>query len=79
MRNSRELAKQILSYLQEHPEAADTLEGIAFWWLHSQRIDETVNSIHQALQQLKAEGVVAEQQVPGGKTLYCLMGDTGKD
>jgi hypothetical protein len=27
------LAREILRYLTEHPDAKDTLEGIAQWWL----------------------------------------------
>jgi len=30
--------QEILEYLRKHPEASDTLEGIAEWWLLNQRI-----------------------------------------
>jgi hypothetical protein len=28
-----EIASEILAYLAEHPDAQDTLNGIAQWWL----------------------------------------------
>ena len=32
-RETLELARQISGYLDRHPNAADTLEGITRWWL----------------------------------------------
>ena len=37
-----QVAKDILAYLAEHPQAMDTLEGIAEWWLMRQHIRVTV-------------------------------------
>lgn len=36
------LALEILQYYLRHPEAADTLEGVARWRLLEQRIHHTV-------------------------------------
>ena len=32
-----EIEEAVLSFLGRHPQAADTLEGIAEWWLPQQR------------------------------------------
>ena len=34
-RATTRIAKEILRYTKKNPEAADTAEGIALWWLHS--------------------------------------------
>lgn len=72
MTDVREIVREIQSYLEEHPEACDTLEGIVMWWFQRQRVDETVTNVYQALQELKASGMVLERKAPDGKTLYYL-------
>lgn len=72
MMEASEKVRQIQSYLEEHPAACDTLEGIVMWWLQRQRVNETVTDVYQALQELKASGMVLERKTPDGKTLYFL-------
>ena len=52
----KELADAIMAYLTEHPDAADTLEGIAEWWLMRQRVRVEVDSLQNALDQLTETG-----------------------
>lgn len=47
-----EIASQILRYLDEHPEAADSVGAIARWWLHES--DEA--EVGLAVEQLVARG-----------------------
>lgn len=70
MMDVNETVRQIQSYLEEHPAACDTLEGIVMWWFQRQRVNETVTDVYQALQALKASGMVLERKTPDGKTLY---------
>lgn len=72
MTNEKNIAEQILKYLDKRPEAGDTLEGIATWWLRQQQIDESVELIRQAIQELKAGGVISEQKTAHGATLYSV-------
>lgn len=67
-----EIVRQIQSYLEEHPAAGDTLEGISMWWVQRQRVNETVTSVYEALQELEASGLVLERKAPDGKTIYFL-------
>lgn len=67
-----ETVRQIQSYLEEQPAAGDTLEGISTWWIQRQRVNETVTSVYEALQELKASGMVLERKTPDGKTIYFL-------
>ncbi len=51
------IADAIVSYLDSHPDAADTIEGIAKWWLPAKMCGD-MRSIHSALARLAAQGVV---------------------
>jgi hypothetical protein len=66
------LELRILDYLRTHQQAGDTLEGIAEWWLASQRIDESVVRVKRSLDNLTSKGVVRERQLPDGESVYVL-------
>ena len=62
------LREAILHYLQQNPNAADTVEGIMRWWLKDKQNDAA--KIEQALEQLVAEGLVETTSLVDGTTLY---------
>jgi hypothetical protein len=64
------LSRQILDYLQKHPEASDTLEGIASWWLEQQQIEQLVEEVAEALELLVNKGALNVHKKPGGITTY---------
>jgi hypothetical protein len=64
------LSRQILDYLQKHPKAGDTLEGIATWWLEQQRIEQLVEDVAEALELLVKKSVIIAQKKPDGNTIY---------
>ena len=66
------LELRILEYLKTHQQAGDTLEGIASWWLASERINESVVRVKRSLDNLKSKGVVRERKLPDGKSHYAL-------
>jgi len=49
----RQVAINILNYLRDHPQAKDTAEGIARWWVH-----EDAQAVKDALSLLQKEEVV---------------------
>jgi hypothetical protein len=53
-----EIAREILAYLVDHPEAQDTLEGILRWWLPEQEMKFQTNRVKEALSELVKEGLV---------------------
>jgi hypothetical protein len=55
-----ELAEAILGYLAERPQAADTLEGIAEWWLLRQQVRVVVARVERVLGRLTACGILEE-------------------
>jgi hypothetical protein len=69
------LAREILRYLETHGEAADTVDGIARWWIKRQRLEETRWRVQRALDYLVGEARVQFKVSPAGQTLYMLAGD----
>ena len=59
--------QQILNYLELHPEAKDTLEGIGSWWLSASDAGEA----KAALDALAARGLVNAECGPDGRVYYC--------
>jgi hypothetical protein len=68
------LAQGILHYLREHPEAADSLEGIASWWLPPSTYFVTMETVQMALDQMVAENQIARIDLADGRTLYQSAG-----
>jgi hypothetical protein len=65
-----EVAERILRYLRAHPEAKDTLEGIAEWWLAEDKISQSVEKVAKALAWLVESGKLVERHVAGGMTIF---------
>ena len=65
-----QLRDEILKYLGAHPQAADTVEGIANWWLPRQRYEEDIQKVQQALDGLVERGLVAKTTLADGTILY---------
>lgn len=65
-----EVARQIERYLDAHPNAADSAEGILRWWLTRQRYEESVGKVLQALEQLLQQGTVCKRVLQDGQVLY---------
>lgn len=64
------VAEAIRRYLSQRPEAAETVEGVAKWWLTRQRYDDSVRLVQTALDYLEQEGEVEKICVSDGQVLY---------
>jgi hypothetical protein len=64
------LAGQILRYFDEHPEAADTAEGIRAWWLVEQAFKESISDVKDALDLLISRGLVTRIDRPSMPPIY---------
>ena len=64
------LAREIEDYLDAHPEAADTLTGIANWWLPRQRLEHATGNIERALNKLVERGTLMTWGVGNGTQVY---------
>jgi hypothetical protein len=60
VRASDYLARVILAYLAEHPQAMDTIEGIAEWWIRRQEVRTLVENVTEIVQRLTQAGVLEE-------------------
>jgi len=70
-RKEAELGKAILEYLGEHPDAQDTAEGIASFWVMRQKVKEEVKDVSRVLRQLTKSGQL-EKVKRGDHVLYRL-------
>ncbi len=67
-----EIEESVLAYLAVHPQAADTLRGIANWWLPLQRYESGCQRVEHALGTLVARGKLCPTRLPNGEVLYAL-------
>ncbi|MFX0194760.1 MAG: hypothetical protein ACFFCW_01460 [Candidatus Hodarchaeota archaeon] len=61
---------EILTYLAEHPDCNDTLEGIVEWWLLERKIEYAVAKVKEALSELVTKGLVLENKGRDSRTHY---------
>lgn len=66
----RDLEQEISDYLQLHPNAADSVDGIRFWWLGPRRKDVSVDQVRRALAALVRKGVVRQTDLHDGHVIY---------
>ena len=71
-KRDQEIIERIMKYLQEKPDAGDTLEGISQFWLEFERIDQTVDEVSNALEDLVRTGTVTKVASKGGMPIYKL-------
>jgi hypothetical protein len=67
-----QVTREILAYLAEHPDAADTLEGIAEWWLLEQQIKCSMTHVQGAVDELVADGLLIKRSSEGLPAYFCL-------
>ena len=70
--NKNEVARKILLYLIEHPEAADTNVGIATWWLNSSMKDSKLNELTDILEELCRSDFLVKKTISSSSALYAL-------
>ncbi|NUO07652.1 MAG: hypothetical protein HUU08_03075 [Candidatus Brocadia sp.] len=56
------IMQEIVAYLSEHPDAEDTLEGVAEWWLLKQKVRHKTREVKKSLSEMVAQGLLLEQK-----------------
>ncbi len=69
-RGLSDIAWAIRRYLDAHPNAADSMDGIMRWWLTRQRYADTASNVQEALDQLEAHGLISRTHLSDGKVVY---------
>lgn len=64
------LEQAILEYLESHPQAADSVEGVAQWWLGSYAGQFTLTEVEWALKQLVNRLTLRQETLADATTLY---------
>jgi len=62
----------IRKYLLEFPHAADTVDGIAAWWLARDLPGVSAIQVERALELLLATGFVRTRRLGDGTVIYAL-------
>lgn len=64
------VAAAILNYLQAHPVAADSADGVARWWLGSAHTNVTVEQVERAMDILVSRRAMSRLKLMDGTVLY---------
>ena len=63
------IAQEISRYVRTRPDAAETAEGVARWWIARQRMEEPVAIVEEALELLVRRAELVKRETEGD-TLY---------
>jgi hypothetical protein len=67
---TKPITYDILAYLSENPDAQDTLEGIAEWWLSEQTVKPSTAVVGEALTELVERGLILARNGKDSRTVY---------
>jgi hypothetical protein len=73
------LAAEILTYLEAHPDAADSLDGIVQWWIVHERFLRGIAATGRALERLVDEGRMECITLADGSVIYRAASQAGTD
>jgi hypothetical protein len=64
------LAQEIRAYLEDRPNAEDSLRGVVQWWLARQRYRKASQVVRKALDYLEKQGLVERRRRADGQETY---------
>ena len=63
-------AEAIQRYLLTRPNASETVDGVARWWLLKQRFHDSLDRVQMALDMLEEKGEVIKVMMNDGREIY---------
>ena len=66
------VTRQVLSYFVRHPQAVDSLEGVARWRLLDEVIHVRIDETRAALAWLVARGILRQTDTPGQQPVFSI-------
>jgi hypothetical protein len=66
----RQASEEIRAYLRENPRGADSLDGVASFWVRSDLYGGSPDIVERALDLLTTAGFVTQDVLPDGRILY---------
>jgi len=60
----------LLQYMQNHPEAKHTAEGIARWWILQQKLEEEVGVVEKVIAYFTDVGVLEKVLMPDDNSYF---------
>ena len=73
------VAARIRLYLSDHPNAADTVEGVATWWLSGNASRDWINTVQRAIEQLAESGEITTKTLADGTVIVERSDRSGRD
>jgi hypothetical protein len=70
-----DIQSEVLGYLEEHPDAFDTVEGIRQWWLLRRLAKYSTDRVQTAIDQLVETGFIETRLLDDGRCAYCRCAD----
>ena len=67
---ARIIEQLVARYIADHPNAADTVEGIHSWWIGVDIGDASRAEVQAALDSLVSHGTLSHTALPDGTPLY---------
>ena len=65
-----EIQSEVLGYLEDHPDAFDTVDGIRHWWLLRRLAKYSTDRVQTAIDQLVATGFIETHLLDDGQRAY---------
>jgi Fe2+ or Zn2+ uptake regulation protein len=75
-RKRETIEKMILSYLEQNPDATDTIEGITNFWMKRQNTEIAISKVSHTLEKLVKKGHIKVFQSLDGTLYYKLQKDS---
>lgn len=64
------IAIDIRRYLERHPNAADSVEGVTRWWLTREGSVESIDKVQKALDLLVERGLMTKRVQHDGQSIF---------